>query len=157
MNIDDLLNSAPVFGTLQEELKLVSDRFQLVGSRALIPQDDLKSDTDYDFIGLYSTENIEFIESLAFRTTPPIENNGYFDESTAAIYFHVGYNIQIVLKHGADWRAVQEMWEIFSNNRDFYKKYFWKSYPSSEVDSAHAKKNQIKERINCLLALIKTS
>lgn len=156
MNIDDLLDLSPAYGTLEDELALISARFQLVGSRKIMHQSDLKPETDYDFIGLYSTENRAFIDSLSFRSTPPSGTSGYFDESTAAIHFHTGYNIQIVLKHSADWEAVQEMWELFSENPEFYRKYFWKSYPGETVN-IHVKQKQIKERINLLLALIKTT
>lgn len=137
--------------TQDEELELIKSRFQLVGSRSIIPDFLLKPETDYDFIGEATVDNIRFLESnLFFNKTM---NPGYMDIATTHVYTNFSHMIQVTLKSTEYWKSVQEMYTILSNNPDLYKKYLWKSYGGGAVTT----QDQVRKRIELLLQFIRIS
>lgn len=136
------------------ELEKVKAKFMLVGSRAIFPREQLTPETDYDFVGESTQENIAWINSQAFYDKNII-CSGYMDDATTHVFQHMNGMIQVTLKSSEYWNAVNRMWVIFLQNPTLFKKYFWKSYQPTK-DFYPTSQNQVRERINLLLQIIRT-
>ena len=139
MNPDEI-----VFEILIEKL---TDKFRLVGSRAILTEPDITPLTDFDFIGVNSSIEEEYLLSLGFKLTRDVSESKkikYMDVSTAKIFAKL--NVQVCLKHQSYFENVNKLWGLLEKNPKLYRNYFWKSNKEKQIDP-----NDVRDRVNMFL------